>query len=217
MNVEQARFNMVEQQIRTWEVLDPRVLDLMSEVPREDFVPPEYRNLAFADTSIPLGHGQSMMCPKVEARMLQALQIEPDEQVLEVGTGSGFVTALLARVAARVTSVEIHDSLSRDALAKLERHGVGNVELHVGDACRGWDRGAPYDAIAVTGSMPVLEERFKQSLAIGGRLFVIVGSEPAMEALLITRTGDSQWTTDSLFETVVAPLIGVAQPERFVL
>lgn len=217
MNVEQARFNMVEQQIRTWEVLDPRVLSLMSEVPREDFVPAGYRNLAFADASIPLDHGQCMMVPRVEARMLQALQIEPGEHVLEVGTGSGFVTALLARVAARVTSVEIHESLSRDALAKLERHGIGNVELHVGDACRGWDREAPYDAIAVTGSMPVLEERFQESLTVGGRLFVIVGRAPAMEALLITRTGESQWSTEGLFETVVPPLVGVTQSERFVL
>ena len=217
MNVEQARFNMVEQQIRTWDVLDPRVLDLMSAVPREDFVPAEYRNLAFADTSIPLEHGQCMMVPRVEARMLQALQIEPDEQVLEIGTGSGFVTALLSRVAARVTSIEIHESLSRSALAKLERHGIGNVTLHVADACRGWADGAPYDAIAITGSMPVLDKTFQESLAIGGRLFVIVGRAPAMEAQLITRTGESQWTTDDLFETVVPPLIGVAQPERFAL
>jgi len=217
MNVEQARFNMVEQQIRTWDVLDPRVLAVMTEVPREDFVPPEYRNLAFADTGIPLDHGQCMMCPKVEARMLQALQIEPDENVLEVGTGSGFVTALLSRVAARVASIEIYESLSADALARLERLGIGNVELDVGDACRGWDREAPYDVIAVTGSMPVLEKHFQESLAIGGRLFVIVGRAPAMEALLITRTGESQWTTDGLFETVVPPLVGVAPTERFVL
>lgn len=217
MNLEQARFNMVEQQIRTWEVLDQRVLDLMSQVPREEFVPPAYRNLAFADTCIPLGHGQSMMCPRVEARLLQALQIEPDEHVLEIGTGSGFVTALLTRMAARVTSVEIHDSLRRDALAKLESHGIDNVELHTGDASRGWEPGAPYDAIAVTGSVPVLDECFQKLLAVGGRLFVIVGQEPAMEALLITRTGPSQWTTDDLFETVVPALIGVQQPERFVL
>ncbi len=217
MNLEQARFNMVEQQIRTWEVLDQRVLDLMSQVPREEFAPPAYRNLAFADTCIPLGHGQSMMCPRVEARLLQALQIEPDEHVLEIGTGSGFVTALLARMAARVTSVEIHDSLRRDALAKLESHGIDNVELHTGDASHGWEPGAPYDVIAVTGSVPVLDECFQKLLAVGGRLFVIVGQEPAMEALLITRTGPSQWTTDDLFETVVPALIGVQQPERFVL
>ena len=217
MNVDQARFNMVEQQIRTWEVLDQKVLDLMAEVPREDFVPAAYRNLAFADTCIPLAHGQTMMPPRVEARMLQALQIEPAERVLEVGTGSGFVTALLARLAAHVTSVEIHDTLRREAQEKLARHGIENVELHTGDACRGWDQGAPYDVIAVTGSLPELDQRFQESLTIGGRLFVIIGQEPAMEALLITRTSATQWATDSLFETVVPPLEGVEQPERFVL
>lgn len=217
MNLEQARFNMVEQQIRTWEVLDQKVLDLMAEVPREEFVPAAYRNLAFADTCIPLPHGQSMMVPRVEARMLQALQIEPAERVLEVGTGSGFVTTLLARLAAHVTSVEIHESLSRDALKKLVRFRIDNAELHTGDAARGWNRGAPWDVIAVTGSMPVLDARFQESLATGGRLFVIVGQEPAMEALLITRTSESQWATESLFETVVPPLVGVVQPERFVL
>jgi protein-L-isoaspartate(D-aspartate) O-methyltransferase len=217
MNVAQARVNMVEQQIRTWEVLDQKVLDLMAQVPREDFVPAAYRNLAFADTCIPLPHGQTMMVPRVEARMLQVLQIEPGERVLEVGTGSGFVTALLARLAAHVTSIEIHDGLRRDALVKLEDHGIDNVELHTGDASRGWDRGAPYDVVAVTGSLPVLDQRFQASLAIGGRLFVIVGQEPAMEALLITRTSESQWATESLFETVVPPLVGVEQPERFVL
>lgn len=217
MNVEQARFNMVEQQIRTWEVLDQQVLDLMAQVPREDFVPAAYRNLAFADTSIPLDHGQCMMVPRVEARMLQALQIEPRDRILEVGTGSGFVTALLARLGGHVTSIEIFDSLLRSAQTKLDAHGVENIDLYSGDASRGWDRAAPYDAIAVTGSMPTLEESFQNNLAIGGRLFLVVGQEPAMEALLITRTGDNQWATESLFETVLPPLVGVRQPERFVL
>lgn len=217
MNIEQARFNMVEQQIRTWEVLDQRVLDLMANVPREDFVPAAYRNLAFADTAIPLDHGEVMMAPRVEARMLQALQVESGDRVLEVGTGSGFVTALLARLAAHVTSVEIHPSLSRDAASKLDTKGIANVELHTGDASGGWHADAPYDVIAVTGSVPVLEACFQDQLAVGGRLFVIVGQEPAMEALLITRTSESQWATDSLFETVLPPLAGVRQPERFVL
>jgi protein-L-isoaspartate(D-aspartate) O-methyltransferase len=217
MNVEQARFNMVEQQIRTWEVLDQQVLDLMSQVPREDFVPSAYRNLAFADTSIPLDHGQCMMLPRVEARMLQALQVEPRDRILEVGTGSGFVTALLARVGGHVTSIEIFDSLLHAARAKLEAHGIENIDLYSGDASRGWDRAAPYEVIAVTGSLPVLDERFQNNLAVGGRLFVVVGQEPAMEALLITRTGETQWATESLFETVLPPLVGVRQPERFVL
>ncbi|HEY5645226.1 MAG TPA: protein-L-isoaspartate O-methyltransferase [Pseudomonadales bacterium] len=217
MNVEQARFNMVEQQIRTWEVLDQQVLDLMAQVPREDFVPPAYRNLAFADTAIALDHGQFMMLPRVEARMLQALRVEPRDRVLEVGTGSGFVTALLARLGGHVASVEIFDSLHRSAQAKLDAHGIANFDLYLGDASRGWDRGGPYDAIAVTGSLPVLTEEFQNSLAVGGRLFVVVGHEPAMEALLITRMSETQWATDCLFETVLPPLVGVEEPKRFVL
>ena len=149
--------------------------------------------------------------------MLQALQIEPRDRILEVGTGSGFVTALLARLGGHVTSIEIFDSLLRSAQTKLDAHGVENIDLYSGDASRGWDRAAPYDAIAVTGSMPTLEESFQNNLAIGGRLFLVVGQEPAMEALLITRTGDNQWATESLFETVLPPLVGVRQPERFVL
>jgi protein-L-isoaspartate(D-aspartate) O-methyltransferase len=217
MNVEQARFNMVEQQIRTWEVLDQQVLDLMAEVPREDFVPAAYRNLAFADTCIPLAHGQTMMLPRVEARMLQALRVTPGDRILEVGTGSGFVTALLARLGAQVISIEIDDALSSSASDKLDAHAIENVELHSGDASRGWERSAPYDVIAVTGSLPVLEEGFQNSLAVGGRLFIVVGQEPAMEALLISRNGETQWSTDCLFETVLAPLTGVEVPERFVL
>jgi len=217
MNVEQARFNMVEQQIRTWEVLDQQVLDLMAEVPREDFVPAAYRNLAFADTCIPLAHGQTMMLPRVEARMLQALRVTPTDRILEVGTGSGFVTALLARLGGQVISIEIDDALSNSASDKLDAHAIDNVELHTGDASRGWERSAPYDVIAVTGSLPVLEEGFQSSLAVGGRLFIVVGQEPAMEALLISRIGETQWSTDCLFETVLAPLTGVEEPERFVL
>ncbi len=217
MNIEQARFNMVEQQIRTWDVLDQQVLDLMAEVPREDFVPAAYRNLAFADTCIPLGHGQSMMAPRVEARMLQALQVERDHRILEVGTGSGFVTALLARLGGHVTSVEIVDSLSSSARAKLDAHGIENFDLYTGDASHGWERSAPYDIIAVTGSLPVPEDSFQNSLAVGGRLFVVVGREPAMRALLITRSSESQWASECLFETVLPPLAGVQEPERFVL
>ncbi len=217
MNVEQARFNMVEQQIRTWEVLDQKVLDLMAQVPREDFVPAAYRNLAFADTCIPLDHGQSMMFPRVEARMLQALQVSPSDRILEIGTGSGFVTALLARLGGHVLSIEIHESLSNSARQKLDAHGVENVDIHTADGSRGWQRSAPYDVIAVTGSLPVAEESFQNELAVGGRLFVIVGQEPAMEALLITRNSETQWSTDCLFETVLPPLSGVEEPERFVL
>jgi len=217
MNVEQARFNMVEQQIRTWEVLDQQVLDLMARVPREDFVPAAYRNLAFADTCIPLDHGQTMMLPRVEARMLQALQVESRDRILEVGTGSGFVTALLAGLGGHVTSVEIHPDLQSAAKAKLDAHGVGNVDLYTGDACRGWNRAAPYDVIAVTGSLPRADEHFQNTLAVGGRLFIVIGKEPAMEAFLITRISENQWASECLFETVLPPLDGVEMPERFVL
>jgi len=217
MNVEQARFNMVEQQIRTWEVLDQKVLDLMAQVPREDFVPAAYRNLAFADTCIPLEHGQSMMLPRVEARMLQALQVSPSDRILEIGTGSGFVTALLARLGGHVVSIEIHELLSNSAGQKLDTHDVENVDIHTADGSRGWEQSAPYDVIAITGSLPVAEESFQNELAVGGRLFVIVGQEPAMEALLITRNSETQWSTDCLFETVLPPLSGVEEPERFVL
>ncbi|MDX1433986.1 MAG: protein-L-isoaspartate O-methyltransferase [Gammaproteobacteria bacterium] len=216
MNLEQARFNMVEQQIRTWEVLDQRVLDLMSRVPREHFVPAGYEALAFADTGIPLPHGQVMMAPRVEARMIQALEIEPDDRVLEVGTGSGFVTALLAGLAAHVTSVEIHRDLAESAARRLREHGIDNVTVLTGDASRGWSDAAPYDVIAVTGSLPVPEPAFEQQLATGGRLFVIVGRAPAMEACLVRRVGDQQWVTESLFETVLPALEGAREPERFV-
>jgi len=217
MNVEQARFNMVEQQIRTWEVLDQQVLDLMAQVPREDYVPAAYRNLAFADTCIPLDHGQTMMVPRVEARMLQALQVLSSDRILEIGTGSGFVTALLARLGGHVTSIEIHGSLCDGAREKLAAHAVENVDIHNADGSRGWERSAPYDVIAVTGSVPAAETSFQDNLAVGGRLFIIVGQEPAMEALLITRNSDTQWSTDCLFETVLPPLTGVEEPERFVL
>jgi protein-L-isoaspartate(D-aspartate) O-methyltransferase len=217
MNVQQARFNMVEQQIRTWEVLDQQVLDLMAEVPREDYVPAAYRNLAFADTCIPLDHGQAMMLPRVEARMLQALKVSPSDRILEIGTGSGFVTALLARLGGHVTSIEIHASLRNSASEKLAAHASENVDVRHADGSQGWDRSAPYDVIAVTGSVPVAVGNFRNNLAVGGRLFIIVGQEPAMEALLITRNSETQWSTDCLFETVLPPLTGVEEPERFVL
>ena len=217
MNIEQARLNMIEQQIRTWEVLDQAVLDLVASVPREQFVPEAFRALAFADTNIPLGHGEVMMAPKVEARMLQALTIQAEDRVLEVGTGSGYVTALLSRVARQVTSIDIHADLAAAAEIKLRRAGAGNVTLYTGNAVNGWEAGAPYDVIAVTGSVPLLQPSFQRQLAVGGRLFVIVGEPPVMEASLITRVDDNEWATESLFETDLPPLIGAPEPERFVL
>ena len=217
MNFDQARFNMIEQQIRTWEVLDQRVLDVIAKTPREDFVPPRYRTLAFADITIPLGNGQVMLAPKVEGRLLQALAVQPSDVVLEIGTGSGYLAACLARLGAHVHSVDIFPEFKYAAQRALAAHGIRNTTLRTGDAARGWDPQNRYDVIAVTGSLPVLPQNFQQSLAIGGRLFVIVGAEPVMEAVLITRLGEHEWTRASLFETVIPPLINAPQSQRFVL
>ena len=217
MNFQRARFNMVEQQIRPWDVLDQHVLDIIRSAPREDYVPEAFRNLAYADISVPLEEGEVMMPPREEARLLQALQLKPDDQVLEVGTGSGYLTALLAQLAGQVVSVEISALLAARARKALEAHGIKNAAVEVGDAVRGWKSAAPYDAIAVTGSLPLMEEQFQQQLKLGGRLFVIVGQAPAMEALLITRMGQDKWASESLFETVVPPLRGAREPNRFVL
>ena len=215
MNLEQLRFSMIEQQIRPWDVLDPRVLELLKVVRREQFVPPASRALAFFDTDIPLGHGASMWQPKLEARAVQALALQPTDSVLEVGTGSGYLTALLARMAAQVTSVEIEPELSAQAARNLATHNIGNVNLQVGDVAQHWGE-AEYDAIVLTGSTPVLPPAYKQQLKVGGRLFAIVGDAPAMQAQLITRTAADTFETHTLFETNVAPLRNALQPERFV-
>lgn len=215
MNLEQLRFNMIEQQIRPWEVLDPRVLELLKVVRREQFVPPASRALAFVDTEIPLGHGASMWQPKLEARAVQALALQPSDSVLEIGSGSGYLTALLARMAAHVTSVEIEPELSARAARNLATHNIGNVNLQVGDAAQHWGE-AEYDAIVLTGSTPLLPPAYKQQLKVGGRLFAIVGDAPAMRAQLILRTAADKFDTRTLFETNVAPLQNALQPERFV-
>lgn len=217
MNLENARHNMIEQQIRPWEVLDQRVLDLLNELPRENFVPQRYRKLAYADTTISLGDEQVMMPPRVEARILQGLNIQADETVLEVGTGSGYVTALLASLAEHVYSVDINAEMTRTAGEKLADHGIINVTLETGDAARGWDAHAPYDVIVITGSLPLLPNNFKQALNIGGRLLAIVGDAPAMDVVLITRVGESEWTQETLFETDLPALINAPEPERFSL
>ena len=217
MNVEQARFNMVEQQIRTWEVLDPDVLALLFEVRREEFVPAAYRSLAFADLEIPLGPdpGQRMWQPKLEARALQELRLSPGDEVLEIGTGSAYLTALLARQAARVTTVEIDRDLAEAAREKLGAHKVDNVTIEVGDGARGWG-GGRYDAIVMTGSTPILPRMVVDQLKPGGRLFAIVGTEPAMHARIVFRASGDETIEKDLFETVVAPLVNALQPERFV-
>jgi len=214
MDFEKARFNMVEQQIRTWDVLDQGILDLLFLVHREDFVPPEYRLLAFADLEIPLGDQQKMWAPKMEARVLQELAIEHGETVLEIGTGSGYFTALLARLGARVTSVEINPRLATEARAKLARAGVGSVDLAVGDGARGWGS-ATYDAIVLTGSTPVLPDAFIEQLAPGGRVFAVVGEPPVMLARLARLVAPGAVAKRVLFETVVDPLANAATPARF--
>lgn len=217
LNLQQARENMVSQQIRTWDVLDPRVLDLLENMPREDFVPEIYRNLAYADIAVPLGFSEVMMTPKVEARMLQALDIQPHESVLEIGTGSGFVTALLAKLARYVYSVELHPGFTKTAAARLADHGLVNISLATGDAARGWSDCGQVDVIAITGSLPVLPEVFQLGLNPGGRLFAIVGDAPAMTAQLITRVSESEFRSENLFETDLPPLRNALQPNRFEL
>jgi protein-L-isoaspartate(D-aspartate) O-methyltransferase len=214
MNLEQARFNMVEQQIRTWEVLDQDVLDLLFTVRREEFVPAPYRMLAFADLEIPLPGGQRMWAPKMEARVVQELKVKPRESVLEIGTGSGYLTALLASQGARVVSVEIDPQLSADAKPKLARAGIAAVELAVGDGARGWGT-ATYDAIVLTGSTPVLPDGFVKQLKAGGRVFAVVGEAPVMTAKLVHWVAPGSITTQDLFETVIDPLKNAATPSRF--
>ncbi len=216
MDIERARFNMVEQQIRTWQVLDQRILDLITRSPREDYVPGIYRKLAFADMNIPLGNGQVMMQPKVEARVLQELEINPTDRILEVGTGSGYLTSLLASLGKHVYSVDLFPDFSRSALEKLARHGHKNVTLNVGDAAAGWDTHAPYDVIVLTGSVPVLPDAFKQNLAPNGRLFAVVGYSPAMEAKIVRRLDASSFGERSLFETDLPALVNAKAPVKFV-
>jgi protein-L-isoaspartate(D-aspartate) O-methyltransferase len=214
MDIEQARFNMIEQQVRTWEVLDQDVLDLLFAVRREEFVPPAYRSLAFADLEIPLPGGERMWTPKMEARVLQELRLKPGESVLEIGTGSGYFTALLSSLGARVSSVEIDARLSAEAAAKLARAGVPQAELAVGDGARGFGTGE-YDAIVLTGSTPVLPDAFVRQLRPGGRIFAVVGDPPVMAARLVRWSAPGALTTQDLFETVIGPLKNAATPSRF--
>jgi protein-L-isoaspartate(D-aspartate) O-methyltransferase len=215
--IEQARFNMIEQQVRPWDVLDPQVLQTMQQVPREAFVPENYQALAFADTNIPIGHEQVMMNPNVEGRLLQALAIQPDDSVLEIGTGSGYLTACLARLGRHVTSIDIFPDLVETAAAKLAAHDIGNITLNSGDAFKALDPGLRYDVIAVTGSLPVLAQEFHHNLENGGRLFIITGQLPIMEARLITRINENNWSSESLFETCLPPLLNAATPADFSL
>lgn len=215
-NMEQARFNMIEQQIRPCDVLDARILELLHHVRREHFVPEDKKAMAFMDMEIPLGYGVSMWQPKLEARAIQELHLNRRDQVLEVGTGSGYLTALLSSLTGHVTSVEIEPALSAMAKLHLSSYHRDNVTLEIGDASRGWGSGTKYDVIVLTGSTPVLPEAFQSSLNIGGRLFAIVGEAPVMEAKLITRVAPDIYETVNIMETCVAPLQNAQHPARFV-
>jgi protein-L-isoaspartate(D-aspartate) O-methyltransferase len=214
MDIEQARFNMVEQQIRTWDVLDQDILDLLFSVKREEFVPAAYRLLAFADLEIPLGDGEKMWAPKMEARVLQELRLRSGESVLEIGTGSAYFTALLASRATHVTSVEINPRLAAEAKRKLARSAVGDVGLAIADGARGFDDGT-YDVIVLTGSTPILPDRFLKQLNPGGRLFAVVGEAPVMTARLARWVAPDSVTSIDLFETVIDPLRNAVHPARF--
>ena len=215
MNIEQARFNMIEQQIRPWNVLDQDVLDLLHVVKREQFVPAAYQNLAFADVEIPLPGGAAMFAPKIEARVMEELELKKHETVLEIGTGSGYMAALLAHRAAKVTTVEINPETAELAKKNLANAGIHNVTVETGNGAEGWAKGAPYDVIVISGALEVLPESILQQLKIGGRVAAIVGQAPAMEASIITRTGENAYSKINLFETNVNYLTGAPVPSHF--
>lgn len=215
MDLTQARFNMVEQQVRTWEVLDQAVLDAMMDVPRDRFVPEPYRLLAYSDIRIPLPCGQAMFAPKWEGRLLQALKPTRECRALEIGTGSGYLAALLGRLCGEVVSVEIHAELSAQAARRLRVAAADNVLLEVGDGIEGWPSRGPYDLVAVTASSPARRPALEQQLTEGGRMFIVCGVSPAMEATLVTRLDAHTWTSESLFELELEPLIGAETRPQF--
>lgn len=214
MNVEQARSQMVEQQVRTWDVLDAQVLDIMMEVPRERFVPPRYVRLAFADTQIPIGHNEVMMAPKVEGRLLQALDIRPGDSILEIGTGSGFLTACLAELGGSVLSVDIHPDFTDAARARLDDLGVDNVTLEAWDANK-LETKKSFDVIAITASLPAYNDLYERALKPEGRLFAVVGTAPIMQARVVTRAGENEFGSETLFETSIPPLVNAPLPTPF--
>lgn len=219
MNLEQARQNMIAQQIRTWDVLDHDVLQTLVDVRREAFVPAAYQSLAFVDTEIPLPCGQNMFAPKLEARLLQEAAIRNNELVLEIGSGSGYMAALLAHHARHVVTVEIEPELHKLAETNLKGYGTGNVTVALGDGARGWagngTHAAPYDVIMVSGALPLLPESLLAQIKVGGRLLAIVGEAPVMAACLVTRTAADAWNTVKLFETSAKPLRNAEAPSAF--
>jgi protein-L-isoaspartate(D-aspartate) O-methyltransferase len=216
MNFDQARQNMVENQVRPWEVLDGRVLDVLGRVRREDFVSPDHRQLAFADLCLPIGHGEVMMKPVVEGRVLQALALKPEDQVLEIGTGSGFLTACMANLAAHVTSVDMHADFTAAAGQRLQAAGVGNAQLVTGEAVTAWQPQGTFDAVVVTGAVHRIPDRFLGWLKPGGRLLVIRGDSPVQHVMLLTHEGNGRYREESLFETDLPYLAHAEPPRRFV-
>jgi protein-L-isoaspartate(D-aspartate) O-methyltransferase len=216
MNFDQARQNMVENQVRPWEVLDARVLEVLGKLHREDFVAAEHRNLAFADLSLPLGHGEIMMKPVIEGRVLQALDLQPNEHVLEIGTGSGFLTACMASLAAQVTSIDIHEDFVATAGQRLAQAGIANVTLEVGEAVNAWQPKGLFDALVVTGAVYQIPQRFLSWLRPGGRLLVVRGESPVQNVLLLTHEGNGRYREEGLFETDLPYLAHAAPPRRFV-
>ena len=215
MNIEQARFNMIEQQIRPWKVLDPQVLNLLSSIPREQFVPEAYQGLAFADIAIPLGNNRFMMHPREEGRLLQAIKPNSNERVLVIGTGTGFLTALLASIAGKVTAIDSNEEFIEATAKNLDALNITNVTLCCSDTNLGYKTNAPYDVIAILGSMQVMSETIKQQLAVGGRMFCIIGKEPTMEALLLNQVRENEWQEEGLFETSVPALENSPEAEQF--
>lgn len=219
MNIEQARFLMIEQQIRTWDVLDPQILELLVIVKREAFVPAAYKSMAFMDMEIPLPCGENMLTPKIEARLVQEAAVKKHEHVLEIGAGSGYMAALLAHKARHVTTVEIEPELQKLAQKNLSDYGVTNVDVALGDGARGWQgsgsNSAPYDVIMISGSLPVLPDAFLQQIKVGGRILAIIGEAPVMSAQVITRVSDVGYDTVKIFETNLKPLRNAVVPSHF--
>ena len=213
--LEQARFNMVEQQIRPWQVLDPAVLHTLQHIARELFVPAAYQALAYTDTEIPLGHGQAMVAPRIDARLMHDVALKPTDKVLEIGTGSGYLTALLADRSHHVVSLEINPELHARARANLQGAGISNVDLRMADGSAGASDAGPFDAIVLGGSVYEVPQALLDQLKVGGRLIAIVGEEPVMQATLYTRTSASAWDHKALWDTTAPRLLGFKQPSRF--
>jgi len=216
MNFEQARRNMVEQQIRTWTVLDPKVLDTLAHFHREHYVPDAYRHLAYADIAIPLDHDQQMMHPKLEAHALQAVNVQKTDNVLEIGTGSGCMTAMLATLGKHVDSVDIFPDFQASAMQKLKADGINNVNMIEGCGAKGWGEKGQYDVIVITASLPTLPQQYVDALAVGGRLFAMIGEGETMQAICITRTHGNRWEEKSLFETELPVMVNASKPPEFV-